>query len=134
MQLKHWWQMSGVHAVLPDPKYPISNIMYSSLYRALVEVECFALVRYVGREDGSVHIGGLVPNPNLDARQYFLYCQFPFAEDYRPFEFPSLSFLADDVPRDAKHHKLDTRVQKADTVQESFKSFIHSMDLMHVTP
>jgi hypothetical protein len=115
-----------VNAVLPDPAHPRSSLIYSALYRALVEVDSFAIVRHVSRVDGSVRIGAMVPNPNLNARKYFLYSCLPFTEDYRPFDFAELAWLAEN---EKSSKKLDRRVGSVKETKIVMEDFITSMDL-----
>jgi len=127
--LKRWWIMAGIKAVLPDPLYPRSTQAYSSLYRAMMELETCAVVRHVARDDGNVNVGILIPNPNIDGRKYFMYGKLPFAEDYRVFGFPGLHDLT--IPREtSKKRKLDRRVKDSTECLGTMEDLILSMDLM----
>jgi hypothetical protein len=118
--------MGAVHAVTPDPAHPRSRVVYSALYRALVEVDLCALVRHVSRNDGIVRIGAMVPNPNPEGRKYFMFCPLPFTEDYRPFEFNELNWLVDG---DKSSKRLDRRTGDVQETKDVMEDLINSMDL-----
>ncbi|KAJ3206608.1 X-ray repair cross-complementing protein 5, partial [Clydaea vesicula] len=138
-KIKRWWLISNTISVIPEPGNSYAHVQFASLYKALFETEYCAMVRFCAREDSALKIGCLVPH---EGKPYLLFCQLPYAEDLRPYEFTNLKSLLDpenikvEDPNSSsslkpKRNKLEARTVKASEAIQRMENFILSMDLMH---
>ncbi|ORX62377.1 SPOC domain-like protein [Hesseltinella vesiculosa] len=100
----------------------------AALAQSLYEKDVVALVRFVNRVDASPKLGVLSPFFEGGVR-CLLFCQVPFSEDYRPFNFSSLDKIKMKSGKvvTENHPLLPTQDMK-----DQMNQFVRKMDLMDV--
>ncbi|KAJ1561623.1 X-ray repair cross-complementing protein 5, partial [Nowakowskiella sp. JEL0078] len=101
-QIRREWYMSNILLMVPDPTVPTAVPLFSAFLRGLQETNCYALIRYVFRDNSQPKLMLLMPPKknsgvvdeleadNEELMCYGLLVQVPYADDIREFNFPSL--------------------------------------------
>jgi ATP-dependent DNA helicase 2 subunit 2 len=102
-----------------------ATMALSSLARALLEMEKYAVARLVAKANKSPQLLLLAPCFEEDL-ECLVDIQLPFAEDVRPYTFPPLDRI------ETVNHKIVTEHAKLpnDSLKKAMSDFVDRMDLM----
>lgn len=116
--------LGNVLAVLAPKEEVHATRALTALARALYEKECFALARYVRKNDANPKLGILFPRIK-HLKEGLFFAQVPFAEDVRHYIFASLDQV------DGKTGKVPHPLAPKDHQINAMRDFVNKMDMMN---
>eukprot|EP01080_Neovahlkampfia_damariscottae_P000481 gene481-6891_t len=101
------------YQVIPEPYDKHASVAFSSLVKALAEMNRVAIVRYCFRDNSAPQLGVLFPRIK-ESYDCLYYVQLPFSEDLRQYPFPSFQ-----------------KIKHTNEQLEAAEDLINSMNLMN---
>ncbi|BGP23482.1 ATP-dependent DNA helicase 2 subunit 2 [Rhodotorula toruloides] len=132
--IRYEQRMGDAFYVYATPGELGSERTFSALCNAMYEKKSAALVRFVKKgfnRNGKFRVpdpmlGILFPRIDDDEqREYCYWVRFPFAEDIRPFQFPSLERIFNRK----QVRKMEHKFLPTDEMDEAMKEFVDAMDI-----
>ena len=116
--------LSNSHIIVGQKNNSTAAMALSSLINALYELESYAVVRMVKKDDQSPTVNLLAPSIEAEF-ECLIEVQLPFAEDVRDYKFPPLDKVVTISGKILKEH----RNLPTDQLNAAMSDYVDRMDL-----
>jgi ATP-dependent DNA helicase 2 subunit 2 len=117
--------MSNTGIIVAQKGNSKAAVALSSLIHGLYEMECYAIARFVAKENKPPSMVILAPNIEPDFECLFE-VQVPFQEDIRKYRFPQLGVVKTISGKVLEEH----RTLPSKELDDAMSDYVDSMDLM----